>query len=257
MSLRRSWVIFRHEMKGLKDDPGSVVFLILMPLLMMGLMKPLFGLSLQAEGFMGANGAELAVPGMAAMFVTFTGAYMGFTFFREHGWHTWDRLRASEATTGDIMAGKLVPTLLIAVVQFAALFGLGIWLFDLVISGSFIALSMIILGFSLSMISFGMAITALSRTSLQLNTYVNLSGVSFAGIGGALVPIAVLPDWVQSIANFVPTYWAMEGFIDVILDGEGAGAVLLPTLVLLGFTALFTVIAAVKFRTAETKVYVG
>ncbi len=257
MSWRRSWVICRHEMKSLRDDPGSVVFLILMPLLMMGLMKPLFGLSLQAEGFLGANGAEQAVPGMAAMFVTFTGAYMGFTFFREHGWHTWDRLRASEATTADIIVGKLVPTLLIALAQFGALFGLGVVLFDLEIGGSLVALGLIIVGFSLSMISFGMAITALSRTSLQLNTYVNLSGVTFAGVGGALVPIAVLPDWVQTIANFVPTYWAMEGFLDVILDGEGVGAVLVPTLILFGFTALFTVIAAARFRTAETKVYVG
>lgn len=257
MSLRRSWVIFRHEMKGLKDDPGSVVFLILMPLLMMGLMKPLFGLSLQAEGFVGANGAEQAVPGMAAMFVTFTGAYLGFTFFREHGWHTWDRLRASEATAGDIMTGKLVPTLLIAIAQFAALFGLGVWLLDLIIRGPLLALALVVIAFSLSMISFGMAMTALSRTSLQLNTFVNLTGVTFAGVGGALVPIAVLPDWVQGVANFVPTYWAMEGFLDVILRGEGVGAVAVPTLILMGFTAVFTVLAATRFRTAETKVYVG
>lgn len=117
MSWRRSWALIRHEMKALTDDPGSLVFLLIMPLLMMGLMKPLFGLSLQAEGFVGANGAEQAVPGMAAMFVTFTGSFAGFTFFREHGWHTWDRLRASQATTPDIMVGKLAPTLIIAVVQ--------------------------------------------------------------------------------------------------------------------------------------------
>lgn len=257
MSLRRSWVIFRHEMKGLRDDPGSVVFLILMPLLMMGLMKPLFGLSLQADGFIGANGAEQAVPGMAAMFVTFTGSYLGFTFFREHGWHTWDRLRASQATAGDIMIGKLLPVLLIAIAQFAALFALGVILFDLAIAGSLVGLAMIVVGFSLSMISFGMAITALSRTSLQLNTFVNLTGVTFAGVGGALVPISVLPEWVQGVANFVPTYWAMEGFLDTILHGAGLGGVLAPTGILLGFTAIFTVIAAVKFRTAETKVYVG
>ena len=114
MSWRRSWAIIRHEMKALTDDPGSLIFLLVMPLLMMGLMKPLFGLSLQAEGFVGANGAEQAVPGMAAMFATFTGSFAGFTFFREHGWHTWDRLRASRATTPDIMTGKLVPTLIIA-----------------------------------------------------------------------------------------------------------------------------------------------
>lgn len=194
---------------------------------------------------------------MAAMFVTFTGSFAGFTFFREHGWHTWDRLRASQATTPDIMFGKLTPTLLIAVGQMLALFGLGIVIFDLVITGSLSALSMIIVAFSLSMLTFGLAITALSRTSLQLNTYVNLFGIVFAGVGGALVPIAVLPEWVQSIARFVPTYWAMQGFLDVILEGAGAADVVVPTFVLLLFTAVFAIVAAVKFRFEESKVYVA
>ena len=188
MSWRRSWALIRHELKGLADDPGSVVFLLVMPLMMMGLMKPLFGLSLQAEGFVGANGSEQAVPGMAAMFVTFTGSFAGFTFFREHGWHTWDRLRASQATTADIMIGKLMPTLLIALAQMLALFLLGVIIFELEITGSIAALTVLVVAFSLSILAFGMAITSLSRTSLQLNTFVNLFGMLFAGVGGALVP---------------------------------------------------------------------
>lgn len=257
MSWRRSWALIRHELKGLADDPGSLIFLLVMPLLMMGLMKPLFGLSLQAQGFGTANGAEQAVPGMACMFVTFTGSFAGYTFFREHGWHTWDRLRASRATTPDIMVGKLTPTMIIAVVQMFALFVLGVVLFDLVINGSIGGLTAIILTFSLSMLTFGLAITSLSRTSLQLNTFVNLFGIVFAGIGGALVPLAVLPEWVQNIAPFVPTYWAMEGFLDVILEGAGIAEVITPSLVLLGFSAIFTAVAALRFRFEETKVYVS
>ncbi len=49
----------------------------------------------------------------------------------------------------------------------------------------------------------------------------------------------------------------MEGFLDVILRGEGVAAVIVPTLVLLGFTAVFTAIAAFKFRIAESKIYVA
>ena len=257
MSWRRSWALIRHELKALTDDPGSLVFLLIMPLLMMGLMKPLFGLSLQAEGFLGANGAEQAVPGMAAMFVTFTGSFAGFTFFREHGWHTWDRLRASQATTPDIMFGKLAPTMIVAVAQMFALFALGVVLFDLTITGSFLGLSLIVVAFSLAMLSFGMAITSLSRTSLQLNTYVNLAGIVFAGVGGALVPITVLPGWVQNAARLTPTYWAMDGFLEVILEGAGVADVVFPTLILLAFTGAFTALTAARFRFEESKVYVA
>lgn len=257
MSWHRSWALVRHELKALLDDPGSLVFLLVMPLIMMGLMKPLFGLSLQTEGYPGASGAEQAVPGMAAMFATFTGSFAGFTFFREHGWKTWDRLRASRASTGDIMFGKLAPTLIVAILQLASLFVLGVVLFDLMIAGSVMGLGMIAMAFALSMVSFGMAVTAMSRTSLQLNTFVNLFGIVFAGVGGALVPVSVLPEWVQSVAFLVPTYWAMDGFLGVILAGDQLADVLGSTAMLLLFTMIFTSIAAVRFRFEETKVYVA
>lgn len=257
MSPGRSWSLMRHELKALRDDPGSLVFLLIMPLLMMALMKPLFQLSLRAEGFGQATGAEQAVPGIAAMFATFSASFAGFTFFREHGWNTWDRLRVSRATTSEIMLGKLAPTLFIAVVQLAILFGLGVVLLDLDIAGSISALAMIVVFFSLSMLSFGMAVVALTRTSVQLNTFANLFGIVFAGIGGALVPLAVLPNWVQVVAHFVPTYWAMDGFLRVVLEGGGLDDVIVPAAVLLLFAVVFATVAAVRFRFDETKVYYG
>ena len=255
MSLRRSWALFRHEMRMAMDDPGVLVFLFAMPLLMMAVMKPLFALSLQADGFGAASGAEQAVPGMAAMFSTFSASFAGFGFFREHGWGTWDRLRASSATTPDIMIGKLGPTLIIAIAQLLGLFAIGVLLLDLVISGSVFGLVLIILAFAFSMLAFGMAITSISRTSLQLNMYANLGGIVFAGIGGALVPTTVLPEWVQTIAQFTPTYWAMQGFLGVILEGHGLADIVVPLFLLLVFAAAFTAVAAFKFRFEETKVY--
>ncbi len=257
MSWRRSWSIVRHEFRHIADDPGSVVWLVIMPLLMMALMKPLFALSLEAEGYSTASGAEQAVPGMAAMFATFSASYAGFGFFREYGWHTWDRLRASPATTTDIMVGKVSPVFLVAMGQLVGLFALGVWLLGLVISGSLVALLLVVVTFSVSMVAFGMAIMSLSRTSLQLNTLSNLIGMVFAGVGGALVPLTVLPAWVQTMARFTPTYWAMEGFLDVILDNATTSEVIIPSAVLLAFGAGFSAIAAYRFRFEESKVYYG
>ena len=255
MLLRRSWAIGRHEVRMLKDDPGTLVFLLLVPLLMMAVMKPLLALALQADGYLGASGAEQAVPGMATMFTAFTASVAGFGFFREHGWGTWDRLRASSATTANIMAGKLGPVLALSVLQMLGLFGLGIVLFDLQIAGSMTALLLIMVTFAVAMLGFGMTITALSRTSLQLNTFANLGGMVFAIVGGAMVPIAVLPGWVQTVAQLTPVYWAMQGFLGVVLEGEGVIDALPATLVLMAFAAVFMGIAALRFRFEETKVF--
>lgn len=257
MSLRRSLAIGRHEIRLLMDDPGTLVFLVLMPVMVMFVMKPLFALSLHADGFSSASGAEQAVPGMAVMFSSFTAGLAGFGFFREHGWGTWERLRASSASTLDIMLGKLGPIFVVSLFQLGSLFLFGVVLLGLDISGSILALGLVIIMYAVAMLGFGMAITAISRTSLQLNTYANLGAMMFAMFGGALVPLTVLPDWLQTLARITPSYWAMRGFLGVILDGNGLLAVLPASLYLLLFSGFFAGVAAWKFRFEQSKVFYG
>ena len=77
--------------------------------------------------------------------------------------------------------------------------------------------------------------------------------VLFGSIGGALVPINVLPAWARAVAPVTPTYWAMRGFRSVILDGTDVSGVLLPVAVLLAMSALFAAVSVAKFRFDDTK----
>jgi hypothetical protein len=45
----------------------------------------------------------------------------------------------------------------------------------------------------------------------------------------------------------------MRGFRSLFLDHAGAGAVLLPTMMLLGFSTLFGVVAVRRFRFDDTR----
>jgi ABC-2 type transport system permease protein len=257
MSPRTSWAIFRHEMRVMWSDPSTVVFVILMPLVLVALTKELFANALQAEGYPGANGSEFGVPGMAVAFAAFSVGYAGFTFFRDHGWGTWDRLRATPASSVDIMVGKVVPNVLVTVVQLGLLFVLGGPLFGLEVEGSWAAMALLVVVLALSLSAFGMLITSITRTMNQLNAVGSVGAMALAMLGGAWVPVATMPAWAQAVAPAIPTYWAMEGFQDVILDGAGVSAVITPALVLVAFGALFTLLAAWRFRFEDTKVYFG
>jgi ABC-2 type transport system permease protein len=81
--------------------------------------------------------------------------------------------------------------------------------------------------------------------------------MAMAMLGGAWVPVATMPGWAQAVAPALPTYWAMQGFNDVILEGKGVSAVMVPLLVMLAFGAIYTAVAAAKFRFEDTKVYFG
>jgi len=244
-------------MRILASDPGTIVFILLMPLLMMAFLKPVYRLALIAQGYLDANGAEQAVPGMAVTFASFFSGFVGFAFMREHGWGTWERLRASHAGPLEIMAGKVVPALAMAALQMLVLFAAGGWLFGLRVRGSLLGVAAVAVALSVCLIAFGMAITAFSKTAQQLNAYGSLGGILFATLGGAFAPLDVMPGWARAIAPAMPTYWAMRGFNQVVLEAGGLAAVALPVLVLAAFTAGLVALTYWRFSFEETKIYFG
>ena len=257
MSPRASWAIMRHEFRVLLSDPSTVIFVVLMPLLMVAIMKELFATALRDQGYASANGSEFAVPAMAVAFSAFSVGYAGFTFFRDHGWGTWDRLRATSASSVDIMLGKVVPNVAVTVLQLVLLFALGGPLFGLEVTGSWFAIVLLIVVLALALSAFGMLVTSVTSTMNQLNAVGSVGGMALALLGGAWVPVETMPGWAQAIAPGIPTYWAMEGFSDIILEGGGMTSILTPVAVLAGFGVLFTGLAAWRFRFEDTKVYFG
>jgi ABC-2 type transport system permease protein len=252
-SLRRTRAIVQNDLDLLRYDPLATIVLIITPLLVMAFLKPAYGPLLHDQGYGFANGSEQVVPGMAVFFAIYMITFLGLAFFREHIWSTWDRLRASPARSYEIVIGKLAPNFAILVVQQAVLFGAGVLLFGLEINGSVVALAAVALSFVLWLIAFAFAVASYCRTFQQVLAVSNLGAILFSGIGGALTPIDSLPGWADAIAPGFPTYWAMRGFKDVLLDGEGLGGVGPEVAVLLGAAALFWVLAAVRFRLDDPK----
>lgn len=255
MSLSRASVIARHELRLLRADPAFFLIFTTMPLVVMAFIKPAFRFALEAEGQRGVNGAEQAVPGVSVMFSLFLVGNVGFSFFREHGWGSWERLRASFASPAEIMAGKVVVPLLQAAVQLLVLFGVGGLVYGLEVRGSIAGLALVAAAFCIALVSIGLALLAVCRSVMQLNALSNLGAMVLAGIGGALAPATALPGWARAVAPGVPSYWAMRGFRSVILDNGGLGEVVLPVVILLGFALAALVVAAQRFRFDETKMF--
>ena len=253
MSLSRSAALVRHELRTMLADAGSLISLTLMPLVMMAFFKPLARLALTREDPT-ANGSEYTVPAMTTMFAFFLVGFVGFAFFSEHQWNTWERLRASQATNAEILVGKIVPALILSFAQQAILFGAGFALFGLRVRGSLLGVLLICIALALCLVSVGVLLAAVLRTQQQLNAISNLGAMVLAGVSGALVPLSILPGWAKTVAPIAPQYWAMRGFRSTILDGQGVGAVALPVAVLLGIAVVAAALALVRFRFDEPKV---
>jgi ABC-2 type transport system permease protein len=251
--IRRSLVIARHELRMTRRDLSGWIQMLIMPLAMIAFLTPAFAPVLEAEGHAGASGAEHAVPGMIVMFSFFVAGMVGFSFFREHGWATWDRLRTSQATSIEILVGKVIPAFGMTLVQQLVLFALGVAVFGLTVTGAVPALVLLSVSLAACLVSLGVLLAAIFRSSQQLNAVVGVLTMVMAGLGGAFAPLSVLPGWAQAIAPGVPTYWAMLGFRTVILDGGGIAAAAIPSLALLAFAGVFAAIATRRFRFDEAK----
>ena len=250
----RFWAILRNEFRVLRRDPEVLVMLVGMPLIVIPILERAVAATLREQGLEGVDGAQVVVPGLALTFGFFLAGTVAFAFFREHGWNTWDRLRAGGATTLEIVVAKVVPWTLVGIAQLVTLMALGTVLFGLTIDLSDIP-GLIVIGVLLEVFIalYGVALVALMRTMPQANAVSSLGAMVFGALGGALVPVAALPGWVQAIAPAAPTYWAMRGFRSLLIDDASTAAVLLPAAMLTGFGVAAALVVVWKFRADVVK----
>ncbi|WP_291379427.1 ABC transporter permease [Demequina sp.] len=254
MSPTRSIAIARTTARLVIKDPSVTIIMIVMPLIFVGFLKPSLEAQLQQQGYAGVSGAQAGVPGLAVMFAFLSIQTVCMIFFREHFWGTWQRVRAAGATGGELVIGKAGPLVIVILAQMAVVFAASAWLFDYRVTGSMLALGLLLTGIALSVVSMGVLVVALLKTLDQAMVVGNMSGMVMAGFGGALAPTSTLPAWAQSIAQVTPTYWGIEGLREVGLDGAQV-ADILPALGVMGvFTATCVAIAAMRFQPTDTKV---
>ncbi len=224
-----------------------------MPLVVMPLFVKTMKLSLQAEGYADATGAEQVVPGQVVLFGFMVSGSVAFSVFREHGWKTWDRLRASAAPPAALLAGFAIPWVVIHVFYQVVLMLVGGLFVGLRLKGSLIGEVLILVAYSTCLIALVLLLTATFRTINQVNAIVNLGAMLFGGLGGALVPVEQLPGWAQVVSPFTPSYWAMEGHRAVFLEPGGLADIAKPFGVLVGATVVLVLLGIRKFRADEAK----
>jgi len=254
MSARRSLAIARNELRVLRRDPMPLVVLLVMPLVMAPLFGATFRAALVLSGHPHASGADFAIPAQMVEFGFFLAPFTGFLFFRDHGWKTWSRLRASPATSADIIVGKALPMVALGMLQIAILFAFGAMTLHLHLHGEALPVVAVSFVYVCCAVAVGVALTAMLRTTQQLNALGFLGATLLGAIGGALVPLSTLPGWTRRIAPAAPQYWAMRATRDVILDSKPASSVVVPIIVLAVFTAVFVLIALRRMRFDEPKI---
>jgi ABC-2 type transport system permease protein len=186
--------------------------------------------------------------GMGVQFILFMGIDLGIGLLTARRTGLWSRLMAAPVTQGQVLLSRMLSGTIIAAGLLTAIFVCAVVIFGVEIT-SLPGFALVTLGFALMTATFGLMIAALGRTPEAARGIATFATLMIVMLGGAWVPSFIFPEWLQGISMAMPARWAIDGFDAVTWRGLGIDAALRHSAVLLGFAALFGVLAAWGFRT--------
>ena len=111
--------------------------------------------------------------------------------------------------------------------------------FGISLGPSLPALGLTIVGIAFASSAFGFLAATLARSRDAMLPIGTMAVVAMAAVGGCWWPITIEPMWLQRVAHFFPTAWAMGAFNDLMLRQRELGAVLPKIGALLGFGLVY------------------
>src|ERR1700722_5224544 len=236
----------RHQSVLIARDPGPLIGYTVMGLLLITATRPLYAALSQFGLGSGESGIDRAAAGMAVMFSLFALKVGAAQLLNERTWHTWDRLRTSPAGFGEILVGKSLPILVAVVAQQAVLFGFAVAAFGLHPRAGWWALAACALAWSGCVLFLGIGAFTLARSPAQLSAAGDVFALLTTVLGGALVPVSLLPGWMRDVAPASPGYWALDAYRAAL---AGTPSQLGRPLAMLGVFALIGVAVAAGIGT--------
>ncbi|WP_421918949.1 ABC transporter permease [Marinifilum sp.] len=204
--------------------------------------------ALVSETQNGNLGLVQAIAGVAIMMLLFSVSASGATLLQEKEDGTFKRLLITPINPSEILYGKMLSTLFMAILQLTVMF-LYSWLaLGLDIFINLPALVLMILCAAIACSSFGIFMASVCKSRKQVESLSTLIILVVSAIGGSMMPLFFMPAIMKKIAVISVNYWAMEGFFDIFWRQLPLIDILPKMLILLGIGTLLTAISVISFR---------
>ena len=189
------------------------------------------------------------VPGFAVMFLMFTTVQMGsISLIKEQEAGTLRRLITAPISKAEIIGGKIASTFMRGFVQLTVLIYFGHVAFGLDLGGDILALFVLIAAVTLASTGLGVLVAVLVKTVDQADSVSLFLVMIMSAIGGSWWPLSVEPQFMQDMAHFTITAWAMDGFYDLLYFDLGLAEIIEEVKWLVLMMIIFFGIAIRRFK---------
>jgi len=175
------------------------------------------------------------------------------TFVQERQQKTLSRLKMMGISAWSLYGAKLLPYMLLNLLQLALMLVVGVHLVPLLggqalnLDVSLSGLLVMTLAISVSALGFAALVATLVRTPEQATIVGGTSNIMLGAIGGIMVPTFIMPPVMQSVAMVSPMSWGLEGYLDILLRGGDWRSIYWEAGVLVAFGLTMLSIAIVVF----------
>jgi ABC-2 type transport system permease protein len=148
----------------------------------------------------------------------------------------------------ELMAGKLLPYVLIGLVQTTLILAVGAWVFDVPVNGSLLDLYLAAALFIAATLTLGLVISTLVRTQMQAFQLSFMTLLPSILLSGFVFPFDGMPAAAQWIAQLLPLTHFVEMIRGIVLRGAPLSDMAVPAAKLGAFLAATLAVATLRFR---------
>ncbi len=167
---------------------------------------------------------------------------------REKEEGSYDMMIMTPSRTFEMLIGKAVAPVIIAMLQSLMLIAICNFYFEIPIRGNIFAITALIAIFSFAIVGIGLAISTVSRTTMQsLITAFSLCLI-FIMSSGLITAVDGMPGWFRTVAYCNPLFYGINAMWELYLEGYSFAAVgdkLIPLFVVGGISMS---LAAILFK---------
>jgi ABC-2 type transport system permease protein len=189
------------------------------------------------------------VPALVGVILTMTMViFTSGAIVRERERGNLELLITTPVTRGQLLAGKLLPYVIIGLIQTTLILGVGRVLFGVPMVGSFVDLYFGALVFIAASLALGLFISTIAQTQFQAFQMAFVTMLPSILLSGFMFPFEGMPEFAQAIAQVLPLTHFNEIIRGIALRGATLADMQAPLLKLVIFLVLMFSLAASRFR---------
>lgn len=170
------------------------------------------------------NSVQHSVPAWLIFGMFFIMIPLSNVMAMERQTNTITRLRMARASAYKLIIAKLIPYFLINQLQFIGMITLGYFVLPALdmpafqLNGELLPYGILSSAVSLAALGYGLLVSVIARTTEHAVVLGGGGIIIMAAIGGIMVPVYVMPEIMQMVAQFSPMGWALTGFQNLLLN---------------------------------------